>query len=206
MIHGWHVFFQRRYKVDEISDDMRQVDLVTTYLELCDPSHLRPATRTSLELREARIACPQLNRFLYTAVGGAWYWIDRLAWDYNRWLAYLSQDTVHTWVGYVEGTPAGYFELQLQEDKNVEIRSFGLLPQFIGKGFGGDLLTRSVEQCWSLGARRVWLHTCSLDSPRGLANYLARGFRVFRTERSHAWIPTVPPGPWPGSAADTTSI
>jgi hypothetical protein len=38
----------------------------------------------------------------------------------------------------VEGTPAGYFELDAQPDGpdvNVELVYFGLLPQFIGQGF-----------------------------------------------------------------------
>jgi hypothetical protein len=28
----------------------------------------------------------------------------------------------------------------------------------------------------------VWLHTSSFDHPQALANYLARGFRVYDTE------------------------
>ena len=33
-----------------------------------------------------------------------------------------------------------------------------------------------------MGAERVWLHTCTLDSPRALPNYKARGFREFKRE------------------------
>jgi len=31
-----------------------------------------------------------------------------------------------------------------------------------------------------MGASRVWLHTCTLDHPSALANYKARGFRIFK--------------------------
>ena len=35
---------------------------------------------------------------------------------------------------------------------------------------------------WRGTTTRVWLHTCSLDHPRALPNYLAAGFRVVREE------------------------
>jgi len=39
-----------------------------------------------------------------------------------------------------------------------------------------------VRDAWSLRPRRVWLHTCTLDHPHALANYMARGFVPYRTE------------------------
>ena len=33
------------------------------------------------------------------------------------------------------------------------------------------------QEAFALGASRVWLHTCTLDSPRAIPNYKARGFR-----------------------------
>ncbi len=185
--------------VDTTSPFTKSVDVVTTHLEMLAADDLCASLCTDLVFREAENACPELNRFLYTAVGGAWYWIDRLSWTYERWLAYLDREQLHTWIGYVNETPAGFCEMEQQADDHVEIRSFGLIPQFVGHGYGGDLLTRSVQQAWALGASRVWLHTCSLDSPLGLKNYLARGFRVFRTVRATELIPTEIPGPWPGS-------
>ena len=41
----------------------------------------------------------------------------------------------------------------------------------------------------TLGATRVWLHTCTLDGEAALPNYLARGFTPFRTERYVATLP-----------------
>jgi GNAT superfamily N-acetyltransferase len=79
---------------------------------------------------------------------------------------------------------AGYAELDRTCVENVEIVFFGLMPEFIGKGLGSYLLTAVVEHAWDVGAERVWLHTCTLDHPAALPNYLARGFRLFRTEQS----------------------
>jgi GNAT superfamily N-acetyltransferase len=77
---------------------------------------------------------------------------------------------------------AGYFELEEHDDDSVEIAYFGLRPEFFGRGLGGELLTQAVREAWRTGAKRVWLHTCTLDSPRALPNYLARGFEPFREE------------------------
>ncbi|HEX8070488.1 MAG TPA: GNAT family N-acetyltransferase [Pyrinomonadaceae bacterium] len=176
-----------------------QRQVTTYYLEMTDPRELRQARAAALEVRRAGVVAPELNRFLYTAVGGDWYWTDRLPWSYQQWLDYLARPEVETWVGYVDGTPAGYFELETQPGGDVELAYFGLLPQFTGRGFGGLLLTRAVERAWALGARRVWLHTCTLDAPVALAAYQARGFRVYREETETKELPERAPGPWPGA-------
>ena len=174
--------------------------VTTTHLEMTSPTDLLPATSptTRYQLARAELACPELNRFLYTAVGWRWSWYSRLSWDHARWLRYLS-GPVETWVAYVSGTPAGYFELELQAGASVELVFFGLLPDFVGKGIGGALLSDAIRRAWALGAQRVWVHTCDLDHPRALANYQARGFRVFKQDTRLEELPDAPPQPWPGA-------
>lgn len=177
-----------------------RVKVTTYHLEMTDPSALRPAKENpALELKQAKIPCPELNRFLYTAVGGDWYWIDHLLWTYAQWQQWVDRPELQTWVGYVEGTPAGYFELEAQPGGHVEIAYFGLLPQFVGKGLGGHLLTAAIECGWQMGAKRVWVHTCTLDHPKALANYQARGMRLFKEEVKEEEQPARSPGPWPGA-------
>jgi GNAT superfamily N-acetyltransferase len=178
------------------------VDVTTTYLEITSPAGLRPkrSGRADVQMARVQTPMPELNRFLYTAVGGAWYWIDRLPWNYQRWLDYLQRPEVETWLMTVGGVPAGYFELEAQPEGDMEVAYFGLLPQWIGQGLGGHLLTEAVERGFARGARRVWLHTCTLDHPQALANYQARGFRIFRTEVNAKDIAPRPVGPWPGAS------
>jgi GNAT superfamily N-acetyltransferase len=178
-----------------------RVRVVTYHLEMTDPADLvrAAAAPADLVLTRAEIPSPALNRFLYTAVGGDWYWLQRLPWSHEQWMRYLERDGVETWVAYVAGTPAGYFELEAQERGNVEIAYFGLLPRFIGRGLGGALLTATVERAWAMGARRVWVHTCSLDHPSALPAYQARGFRVFDVVHTEEDLPERSPGPWPGA-------
>ena len=180
---------------------MRKMQVTTYHLEMRNPDELRPARLEddNIAIRRAAVACPELNRFLYTAVGGDWFWYDRLDWTYEKWKAYVDRPELETWVGYYADTPFGYFTLESQAEGNVELRNFGLLPQFIGRRLGGHLLTAAIERGWQMGASRVWVHTCTLDHPRALENYKARGFRLFKTEEAEQLVPDKPPGPWPGA-------
>jgi GNAT superfamily N-acetyltransferase len=121
-------------------------------------------------------------RYLYQEVGKAYRWTDRLSWSDETIRNYLATPGVSVWLMSWEGEPAGYFELRTHEDGSVEIAYFGLLPAFIGRGWGKFLLTRAVQSAWEVGTARVWLHTCTLDHPAALPNYLKRGFRPVREE------------------------
>jgi GNAT superfamily N-acetyltransferase len=176
--------------------------LVTiTSLEMLSREQLRPASREQAlyHLMRAEVPCPELNRFLYASVGARWYWYMRLSWSYAQWREYVERPQLETWVAYVKGTPAGYFELERQPADVVELCYFGLLPQFIGKGLGAALLTDAIARAWDMGARRVWVHTCDLDHPLALANYEKRGFKRFNVEQKLEELPDEPVEPWPGA-------
>lgn len=177
------------------------MEITTWYLEQTDPARLRPAGEPAVPVAvtRAEVVSPELNRYLYTAVGGDWYWVDRLPWTWRQWHEWLDRPGVETWLATVRGTPAGYVELDGSTGDEVEIVYFGLLPAFVGQGIGGRLLTRALERSWELGPRRVHVHTCSVDGPAALANYRARGMTLYRTEVEHTDLPEHPPGPWPGA-------
>jgi GNAT superfamily N-acetyltransferase len=157
------------------------------YLEMTSPAELRPSPPRPAGFRVERacIPSPELNRLLYIIVGGDWSWVDR--------------PELETWLGYLEGTPAGYFELERRPGGHVELAICGLLPGFLGQGIGGALLTAAVERAWERGGKRVGVNTCSLDAPAALRNYEARGFRRYKTETVEKDFPAEPPGPWPGA-------
>ena len=159
-------------------------EITVYYLQMLSPGQLqagRPAP--NLDIVEAQIKQWPLNRFLYQYVGGPWDWKEKLSWTEQQWQDYAEADNLRTWVAYERGSPAGYFELQKQAGKEVELKYFGLAEAFIGKGFGGSLLSFAIEQAWAWGdVERVWVHTCSLDHPSALANYQARGFELYKTE------------------------
>ncbi len=175
-----------------------ETQVTTYYLELRGVEEFEASGSEvpNLEIREARIASPELGRFLYTAVGRAWGWTDRLSWPYAKWLAHLERPEVELWIAYVDGVIAGYVELERQPGESVEIAYFGMIRQFMGMGIGGLLLSDTVQRAFRTGAQRVWLHTCSLDSPRALENYRARGFKLYDEETT---VKDVAPAPTDGA-------
>lgn len=170
--------------------------VTTWFLEMASPARLRLAgpPRLEAQLLRAEQPCPELSYFLYRAVGGPWYWLDRLEWTYAQWLEL--QGRVETWVAYVGGTPAGYFELERQPDGSVLLVYFGLLRWAIGQGLGGWMLTRAIQRAWELGATTVKVNTCSLDGEYALRNYQARGFSIVRIDAGSRNLPDEPPGTW----------
>jgi ribosomal protein S18 acetylase RimI-like enzyme len=180
-----------------------RVEVTTWYLEMLSRAELRaahaPENGTRVQVMRAEVPSPEFSRYLYTSVGGQWYWIARLDWDYAQWQAFVDRPELETVVLYVAGTPAGYVEMEHQAEANVEITCFGLVPRFIGQRLGGYLLSAGVELAFETGARRVWLHTCNLDGPNALANYRSRGFRVFDTRTRTKELPSASPGPWPNA-------
>jgi GNAT superfamily N-acetyltransferase len=159
------------------------VEVTRTYLEMTDPGQLVPARTDDLEVRVERAwdCPPSFHRYLYAEVGAQYQWVDRLVWNREQTRRHLADPAVSIWVLWVRGSPGGYFELKRGED-SVEVAYFGLLPEFTGRGLGKHLLTAAVEAAWSFGPRRVWLHTCTLDHPAALPNYVARGFRPYKSE------------------------
>lgn len=136
-----------------------------------------------VQLLQRAPCLPELYRRLYREVGAQWQWRDRLTWSDAQLVAHLADPRVGVWEMNAAGESMGFFELMRDEDGGVEIAYFGLLPRFIGLRLGGWMLTFAVQRAWDWGATRVWLHTCTLDSPHALPNYVARGFRPFKTER-----------------------
>ena len=163
-------------------------EITVYYLEMLSREQLVPGkTATDLIVHEACVKRWPLNRFLYQYVGGPWEWRDKLSWSDPQWQEYAESDQLRTWVGYEQGSPAGYFELQRQTDDTVEIKYFGLAEGFIGKGFGGHLLSRAIDEAWRWGdVQRVCVNTCSLDHPAALSNYQTRGMQLYKTEQENA--------------------
>ena len=168
----------------------RRVDVVRTHLEMRDITTLRrPRTAGDHVTLTREVLCAADYRALYSAVGQHWHWRDRLQLSDEALDAYFASDDVRLWVLRAGVDVAGYFELQRHADGRVEIMYFGLMPAYIGRGLGGWLLTRAVEEAFALGASRVTLHTCTLDAPAALPNYLARGFVIVREETYVEEIP-----------------
>ena len=134
----------------------------TTHLEITSADRWIRRTREGMDLdvRECVVKQPRFNCFLYEYVGADWKWTERLAWSVQRWQDYAANDNLRTFVAYRQGSIVGYYELQQQAGGSVEIRIFGLTPEFIGQGLGGSLLDSAIENAFAWGAPRLaaYLH------------------------------------------------
>ncbi len=153
------------------------------YLEMRDPAAFQPSPcPPGFEVTLVDPPGPGLNRRFYSAVGAQWKWTDRLQWSEQDWHDYAHRHGLTTWLARLHDKSVGYFELESQDGGTVQIVYFGLLPECIGRGLGGPLLSAAVQQAWAFpDTRRLWVHTCSDDHRNALGNYLKRGFRIFRT-------------------------
>jgi hypothetical protein len=125
----------------------------------------------------------QLNKFFYKNVGKNCQWIDRLVWSDVKWIDYISNEKLYTYILKDNDELAGYFELIFDnQSKEVEIVYFGILEEYYEKKLGGYLLSEAIKKSFSMHSSRIWVHTCSLDHKNALNNYLSRGMKIFKSE------------------------
>lgn len=157
--------------------------LVTSYLEMTQHSQFRPSYLNDPRVKIIRMDRVDVSfyRFLYSEVGGPWRWRDRLVISLDELHSAIADPNVSVHVLYVDGVPAGYVELSKQGE-STEVAYFGLRPDYMGRGYGKHLLSYGIARAWADGAERVFVHTCNLDGPHAMENYLKRGFCVYHTE------------------------
>jgi GNAT superfamily N-acetyltransferase len=166
--------------------------LVTTYLQMTDWSQFRPAYLNYLDgIKLMCMGTPDVAfyRFLYSSVGEEWRWRERLSHSDEEIKALLLEPGTSVHVLYVNGVPAGYIELAERKEGptgrffSTEIVYFGLRSTYIGRGLGKHLLSHGIAYAWNRGTQRLWVHTCNLDGPHALNNYIKRGFKIYRVDK-----------------------
>ena len=152
------------------------------YLEINTINDLKtkPISSDRFSLKEANKDNFDLNKFFYKQIGKRHQWVDRLIWQDKDWLKYISNENLRTYIFKRENDLVGYFEL-IFNNNDCEIAYFGILEEFIGKGYGGFLLSEALKIGFKR-ANRIWVHTCSLDHPNAIENYKSRGMKIFKTE------------------------
>jgi GNAT superfamily N-acetyltransferase len=160
---------------------------VVRSLEMTSVRQLRPGRPApgSLELREVGPDGAASLRSVYRRIGTPLGWVGRMRWSESRWKQGLADPGVRAWLVLIENDVAGMVELEVGLEGDVGIVVLGLVPERVGQGFGGALLTMATELAWTLTGqggkptKRVWVQTSSADHPHALPNYQARGFRLF---------------------------
>ena len=160
---------------------MELVEATVYYLEMLAPPHRPvPAPRDGLTVLHVQSPGVPYYRWLYNAVGQDFNWLGRRKMSDAALAAIIGDARDELQVLHVDGEPAGFAELDRRTPDEIELVQFGLLPNFIGHGLGKWFLQWAVDQAWSYEPRRFWLHTCTLDHPAALPNYLKAGFALFK--------------------------
>jgi GNAT superfamily N-acetyltransferase len=128
-------------------------------------------------------------RYLYNTVGGPYLWWLRRAAPNDSIAALLAEPQVAIHVLYMDGEPAGFFELDGRCDPDVNLSYFGLMPHAIGRGLGAGFLRAAVDAAFQRTRRGVTVNTCTADHPRALPTYLQAGFQTIRSIRETWDIP-----------------
>jgi len=163
-----------------------KINVDRSFLEIKTIENLNQSKRPGPNFKIIEVDPPdfQLNKFFYKQIGRNHRWIDRLAWTDKKWIQYVENPRIKTFILKDNNNLAGYYETIRDLDKDhCEIAYFGILEEYIGKKCGGYLLSDAIKRLFEEGISRVWLHTCSLDHKNAIKNYLARGMKVFKSEK-----------------------
>ena len=154
------------------------------FLEIRDVKNLKINPKKKIKFLVKKINPDfQLNKFFYKQVGKKHRWLDRLNWSDEKWINYISNKNLDTYIISDSENLVGFFELLNNPHlSETEISYFGLLEEYIGRGIGGYALSVAIRKSFEKDIKRVWLHTCTLDHPNALKNYIARGMTVFKKE------------------------
>ena len=155
------------------------------YLEITSLKDLNQGSKPSKDY-SLKLLDPinfQLNKFFYKNIGNKHKWVDRLIWNEEQWINYVSGKNVKTYVLKCKDDLAGFFELIFhQEKREVEIAYLGILEEYHNKKLGSYLLSEAIKISFKNKINRVWVHTCTLDHKNALKNYITRGMKIFKTE------------------------
>lgn len=159
---------------------MQIIKTKTTYVEMKSPPPWRiepPCDDVEIDLVKA----PGTNDYLYwyKTVGKNLMWTDRLEMDSKELRTLLDDPCINFYILHIQQQLAGFAEIDRRIDDNVEITYFGLFPDFTGRGLGKYFINAIIHEIWRRPPRRLWLHTCDLDSKAALPNYLKAGFQIF---------------------------
>lgn len=150
-----------------------------THLEMVTQSvsSVPVPTKPPIALLHTKNIPTHFYRYLYEQVGKEHHWyLRRVMKDAELEKILLSSDT-HIHVLYVNGCPAGFFELSSENlPEAVELAYFGIMPEYQGMQLGKWLLHSAIQNAWQLGPEKLTVHTNSLDHPAALPLYQKMGF------------------------------
>lgn len=160
------------------TDTPEGIPVTVTFLEMTARPGKYPPLPAGPGIVLLRAKNPPLHfyRYLMDRVGRKWNWVNALRLDNAVLGARVNEPDRDIRVLYLDGAPAGFFELKPRLPATVELAYFGLMEHAIGRGLGRWFLGAAIEAAWALGPRALTVQTCTLDHPAALPLYQKLGF------------------------------
>ena len=168
----------------------KKIPVKTTYMEMTE--------EPTIKLEEKKWATlthydePNLNfyREIYKKVGEKWGWAGRLVLNDEELKKIINEEDNQFYYLSDKENLVGFFELKKDSSDSVELVYLGLVPEYIGKGFGKYLLNIAILKAWQLEPKRIWLHTCEFDHKNAISVYEKAGFKKYKETVKNDYYPT----------------
>ncbi|MGY6709101.1 MAG: GNAT family N-acetyltransferase [Rhizobiaceae bacterium] len=158
--------------------DLEPIEVTVTFLEMTKPPLRYLPAPLGAQIAVLRVKDIPLHyyRYLMDRVGRKWHWVNSLRLSDEELSAAIHSESRDIRVFYLDGAPAGFFDLDTKRKGAVELVFFGMMAHAIGRGFGRWFLGTAIEAAWSHHPDKVVVQTCTLDHPSALALYQKAGF------------------------------
>lgn len=154
------------------------IPVTVTFLEMQAPpaNYSHPPMNRQIALLKTRDMPLHFYRYLMDRVGRKWHWVNVLRLDDEELAAGIRKPGRDIRVLYLDGAPAGFFDIKPVSPDETEIAYFGMMEHATGQGLGRWFLGAAIEAAWSTKPKRVSVQTCTLDHPAALPLYQKLGF------------------------------
>jgi GNAT superfamily N-acetyltransferase len=154
------------------------VEVTVTFLEMSvPPAHPPPLPLNQpIALLQARNIPLHFYRYLLDRVGRRWKWERSLRLTDEALSAELTHPGRDVRVLYLDGAPAGFFDIRPHLPESAEIAYFGMMEQALSRGLGRWFLGAAISAAWQHKPQMVTVQTCTLDHPAALPLYQKLGF------------------------------
>lgn len=159
---------------------MPVVPVKTYYLAISTPNLFDLPPKEGVSIKNWS---PSTEEYLniYRDVGNQWGWTGRTTISQKELNIILKSNKIKLYLIYYKNEIAGFSELDIKDDE-VELKYFGLLEHYVGKGIGGYALKWSINKAWEFTNNTVTVHTCEFDHPSALSIYQKVGFNLIKEQ------------------------
>ena len=158
-----------------------KLEVTVTDLAMTRAPHFRvvPCPPGKLALLLAEGITVSYYRYLYNIIGERWFWWERRAIDDGALEAIITHEQVEIYILYIDGVPGGFAEIdytKFDQESLVDIAVLGLVPAYMGKGYGLYLANWIVDGIWQREPKRLTARVTSFDHPRAAGLLQQVGF------------------------------